>query len=184
LEFAEKYKFKDNIIAFDTSQYLDKVAKSFNYDSNEIDRQFDVDFDRSLLCYNNNQIYKKEVLFDELNNYNMHNIQLNNGHFPLNKIILMLCNQSSLAFSFFLMCKMYNNVNDGIFVTSNKSTYNITKNDVGFNIELIVAFNLKNINKNAKISEINIITNLDIILINKKYEFCKLGLIYWNIRHI
>lgn len=176
---------KDNVIVFTANHYLDKIAKSFKYNINRIECQFDMDFNRSELYFNNHRLTKKEIFIDKINKFKKTNIEINNNTFSLDKVILMLCNQSSLAYSFLLMCKMYNNDIDGIYVTSNKCRYYLSENnEKNFSMELNALFNLKNINENKNISEINIITNIDVIFKNNKYELCKLGIIYWNSQDI
>lgn len=176
---------KDNVIVFNTNIYIDKIAKSFKYNLSRIDCQFDLDYDRSEHYFNNLTLSKK-VFINELNKFKKYNIDINSKNkFPLSKILLMLFNQSSLAYSFLLMCKMYNNIQTGIYVTSNNCIYrlNETENNC-YNIELNAIFNLKDTNKNVVISEINIVTDIDIIFKNDKYELSKLGIIYWNSQDI
>ncbi|QKF93988.1 hypothetical protein QKU48_gp0530 [Fadolivirus algeromassiliense] len=176
---------KDNVIVFNTLQYIDKIAKSFKYNTDRIECQFDMDFHRSLLYFNNTVIKNKPKFIDNLQKFKDTIIDINGNMMGLNKLILMLCNQASLAFSFLLMSKMYNNMKKGIYVTSKEAKYYITLNDDNsLSMELNAIYNLKDTNNNKNISEINIVTNVDAIFKDKKYELCKLGIIYWNFQDI
>lgn len=177
-------KNKNDIIVFNIDQYLDKIAKSFKYNSDRIDCQFDMDIIRSELYFNSKRVTNRKDLVNKLIKIKDFRVSVLNNTFTIDKIIIMLCNQAALAFSFLLMCKIYNNVEAGIFVTSNRNEYHITYDNCNINIKLDVTFDIKNINNGDnnknKISEVNIVTNIDAILKNNKYEFCKLGIISWN----
>lgn len=170
------------IILFDVQQFLEKIAISYNFNLYTITQQYKADFERSVVYFNNDPIRKYSYVIDQLIKYAYYRINLYGNIIGLDTVILMICTQASFVFSFTLMHKLYSNIQTGHFVTSDKVTYyiNIQKNST-IDIKLDATYNIKNINTAKIIRNINIVTDINIVLKNKKYEFSKWGIMSWKI---
>lgn len=169
---------KDNLIMFNINEYLDKMAQSFNYDETNIDKQFTLDFGRSVLYLNGKFIRNKDYFIKSINND--FNYPVNFSNMNMATVIFMLCNQASFAFPFSLMNKIYSNYDKGIYVFSNNIKYFVTKSGHGLTIELVGIFNIKNININKVKGIITVTTKLDLEFEKGNYVFPKFGIIHWQ----
>jgi len=174
-------KINGHIILFDIQQFLEKIAISYNFNLYTITQQYKSDFDRSTVYFNNDLIKNHSLVFNQLIKYAYHKINLYGNILGLDTVILMICTQASFVFSFTLMHKLYSNIQSGQFVTSNKVKYyiNIQKNDT-IDIKLDATYGIKNINNGKVIGNINVITDINIVFKNKKYEFSKWGIMSWK----
>jgi len=166
----------DNMIIFDAVKFIKKILKSYNSNITTINYQFNVDFKRSELIFDNFKI--KDIqeainLFDKYSQYNF------NENLKLNILLKMICTQASFAFSFLLMHKMFTNNVKNIFVTSNDIKYVINNNGNLINIILKATYNLKNTKNNVNINKINVDTFIDFVYKNNKYNLCDFGIITW-----
>ena len=175
----------NNIIIFDIDNYLYKIYKSYSFDINKINNQFELDINRTTLYINNQIQLNKTLLYDYLINfknkiYNFNNIDVNNNKniIYLNNIIIMLCTQASYAFSYILMHNYYNNKIKGLNVFSDDTSIHLTFNQDNCFITLVANYKLVNINLNKIINNINIMTNIDIC----DDIISKYGIINWQIR--
>ena len=153
----------NDTLVFDSDQFIDNIASSYANSAERIARQFALDFPRSKLYYNNKLVTNKDDIIGKFDSK-----------------IIMLCTQASLAFSFLLMGKVHNDAEHNKFVTSNKAIYHIITDDQCINLQLTGIYDVTDIDTNSKVSEINITTNLDGILKEYEYKFCKLGVICWS----
>jgi len=172
-------EMNDNIIFFDIMKYIENIITSYQFSSEKINYQFNMDLPRSELTFNNIKIIKTEKVLKLLIKYSKYEFKICNQKFSLDIIIQMLCTQASFAFSFLLMNNMYSNYTKGIHVTSNNIKYIITNTNELINLNLNATYNLKDIINNINIKQINISTNIDFVYKNNSYELCKYGIISW-----
>lgn len=172
---------ENQIILFDVVQFLEKILKSYKFNVNKINLQFNMDFPRSDFYFNDVNYINKDTAIDLLNNFSKYNIIIYNHEITLTLLLLSLCTQASFAFSFMLMSKLYNDFNKEIYVTSNDIKYNIFHQKDLLNIKLNAIYNIKNIKINQNISKIKITTDIHMILKQNKCEICKFGIILWEI---
>ena len=178
-------KINGQIILFDIHQFLEKIAISYKFNLHSIIQQFKSDFDRSSVYFNNDLIKNNSYVMDQLLKYAYYKINLYNNTLGLDTIILMICTQASFVFSFTLMHKLYSNVQSGMFVTSNKVKYDINiQNNGTIDIKLDADYNIKNINNGTINNVINVVTDINIVNKNKKYEFSKWGIMSWSSKKI
>lgn len=169
------------IILFDVQQFLEKIAISYNFNLYTIIQQYKSDFNRSTVYFNNDLIKDHSYVMNQLLKYAYYKINLYNNVVGLDTVILMICTQASFVFSFTLMHKLYSNIQSGMFVTSNKVKYNITiQNNGTIDIKLDADYNIKNVNNGAINTVINVVTDINIVNKNKKYEFSKWGIMSWS----
>jgi hypothetical protein len=171
----------NKMIIFDTNQYLEKIILSYNKNIYNIMQQFKSDHTRSEVYLDDKKIYDSHEFINKILKYASYKVNLCDQAFGLDIIILMLCTQASLAFSFILMNKLYTNHHKGKHVTAHKSKYivNIKNPDV-IDLKLDAIYNVKDVNKNIITTKINVVTNITIIRKKKQYEFCKWSIISWN----
>ncbi|ARF11294.1 hypothetical protein Klosneuvirus_1_151 [Klosneuvirus KNV1] len=178
-------KIHGRIILFDIQQFLEKIAISYNFNLYSIIQQYKSDFDRSTVYFNNDLIKDNSYVMDQLLKYAYYKINLYGKVLGLDTIILMICTQASFVFSFTLMHKLYSNVQSGMFVTSNKVKYNINiQNNGTIDIKLDADYNIKNVNNGTINNVINVVTDINIVNKNKKYEFSKWGIMSWTTKKI
>jgi len=177
---------KNKIIMFDIYQYLDKIAKSLGSIEKTRD-QFNLDFHRSELYLNKKYIRGKDYFINYVNtNFNYLTNMMMFDNILMSDLILMICNQAGLAFSFMLMNKLFSNYDKGIYVTSNNIKYFIDgKQKDNLVIEVVGIFNIKNVNTNKIKGSITVNTKFDIMFDKGnrdscKYIFPKLGIVYWS----
>jgi len=174
-------KVHGHIILFDIQQFLEKIAISYNFNLYSITQQYKSDFDRSTVYFNNDLIKNNSYVMDQLLKFAYYKINLYGKVLGLDTVILMICTQASFVFSFTLMHKLYSNVQSGMFVTSNKVKYNINiQNNGTIDIKLDADYNIKNVNNGTINNVINVVTDINIVNKNKKYEFSKWGIMSWT----
>lgn len=171
-----------HIILFDVQQFLEKIAISYNFNLYAIVQQYKSDFDRSTVYFNNDLMTKNSYLMDQLLKYAYYRINLYKHILGLDTVIMMICTQASFVFSFVLMNKLYSNIDTGHFVTSNNVKYDINiQNNNTIDIKLDATYNIKNINNGVVKKSINVVTDINFVNKNKKYEFSKWGIMTWKI---
>lgn len=172
----------NNVIIFNLDKYLERIGKSFNWNEDRINCQFEMDFVRSQLFINNNRIYKKEKILDSLKKYSKNKIDILGNSFQLDKVILMLLTQASCAFMYIVMSQQYNDYEKGIYVTSNNIKF-LLNTSTNINLIIKATFNIKNTNTNTNIEKLIVETNIDFILLNKtsSFKFNKYGIVSWNL---
>lgn len=179
-EFNINQELKNKIIFFDTTKYIKKIIKSFDSNIAKINCQFNADFKRSKLCFNDKKVNDMPEIILLLEKYEYYDIVNANTKYPLDKIIMMLCTQASFAFSFLLMSKIYNDPKKDIYVMSNSIQYNISDVHDIIKIELVAIYNIKSIITGENINKIKVSTDIDLIS-EKDYKFGNLGIISWEL---
>lgn len=177
-------KINDDIIFFDVMLYIEKIIKSYKFDLERINHQFEVDFHRTELIINDLNIIEIVNAIKSFQKYSKYEFRICNQQFKLDTIIKMLCTQASFAFSFLLMHKLYSNQQTGIHVTSKSHKYKIINNNESIIISLNATFNLKNIKNEMNIKQIDVNTVIDFVYKNYSYELCKYGIISWKCQDI
>lgn len=186
INLLDESKLDDNdddnetAIFFDSDKFLNKIAKSYNYDVKNINEQFNKDFTRTKITFNNKIISNKEKIIKKIKQYGKYTFLLNDCKYTFDDIIFMLCTQASFSFSFAFMNKKYTDIDKNLFLTSDKSQFIITNTNDTFTMQFDATFVLKNIINGSKYKNINIQTNIDFVYKNKQYELCKYGIILWN----
>jgi len=175
------HELYNQMILFDAKTFIEKIIKSYKLNIERIECQFDMDYNRSELVFDNSKIIGVGRAIDKLKSkYAKYQFELCNQTFKLDTIISMICTQASFAFSFLLMNKVYSDYNKGIYVTSNNNRYVITNKNDTFSINLEATYNLKDTTNNTTIKQINVNTNIDFVYKNKTYELSKMGIISWD----
>ena len=179
LDSDVKINSTTKMVIFNLDKYLMSIIKSFKFDKELILHQFQLDFDRSSLYINNTKYSNYEKSIGFFNKYKDNEIKIMDHVLSLKDLLLMLCSQGAFAYLFMLMSDVYNDTENGIYVTSDDIIYRISNRDQ-LNIILEAVFNLKNIFLNKNLGKINITANIDIIEKDDKYDFCKYGIINWD----
>ncbi len=184
---------KNNIVAFDQETFMREILKSYNYNVNRILEQYDVDFPRNRIYFNNRRYtdddylkYKFKV-FDRLR-YNIDGID-----FDFLIILQLLCNQSSYAFSYSLMHKLYSNECKQLMVTGLHSGRKIKINtdDGTLSISMKADFGIKQLPIGRTISKLRINQVIGTNLVIKengdfdvkdgcKNIFTDYGMLHWS----
>jgi hypothetical protein len=167
------------MIFFKSDQYLSRIARSYKYDRNRMVYQYKLDFKRSKQYINQKRYLKEEKLLKKIQKYSTYECNIGGMILSLDVVLLMLCTQASFAFPFVLMNKCYNFLETT--VTSGETKYHYCFSEDLLSIHLETTFNLKNIKENKIISRINIVTNIDAIFKDQKYQICKYGIMSWKI---
>jgi len=97
------HRFDDNIILFETTNYLKNILQSYKYNESKIMYQLELDFKRTSISVNNIHINDMQLLtriFHSYDNYVLYDVRLD-------LIFIMLCLQSSFAFPYELLQKTY-----------------------------------------------------------------------------
>lgn len=175
----KKFSLYNNIIFFDINEYLTKIYESYNCEMNEIDRQFEKDFCRHKIIFNNEKInnmniYKKKIkdLTNQIN-FGKYNMSIRN-------IIIMLMTQSSYYLPFLYLYKRITNKNIHI-VNSEKdkiikmdiTNFYFSDNIICFDINMF----LNAINTETEIIERSYNITLNLNLNINKLKFDTLGTI-------
>lgn len=184
---------KNNVVAFDQETFMREILKSYKYDVTRIMDQYDLDFPRDRIYFNNkrykndNHLKYKFKVFDGLR------YDIDNYNFDFLIILQLLCNQSSYAFPYSLMHKLYSNEKKSLMVAGLHSGRKIKINtDNGIlSISMKADFGIKQLPRGRTISRLRINqmigTNL---VINESGTFsvkegCKsiftnYGMLYWS----
>lgn len=171
------HQINNNMIIFDVNQYLEKIFKSYKYNPERINCQFNMDFKRSQLILNKKRL-SYDMITNEIKQFSKYKIKIDGKELTMDIVIIALCTQASFAFPFMLVSKLYNKEN--INVVSNNNKYIVHYNKHSLNIKLEVNLNIKNIKNNQVLSKLNVITNIDGIIKNNKFELCKYAIMSWN----
>jgi len=171
---------KNRSVLINTSHFLSRLFGSFKCNFDRITSQFDLDFPRSSLYYNQKK-YTKEGILNIFNFFSRYSILISNQTMPFDKFLMMICTQGSFAFSFILMSHIYNSDIDYHFVTSYDASYNVHSSHNIINIELKAIYCIKNTKTNIVRETINITTKIDLIRKNKIYEPSETVIVFWNI---
>lgn len=156
-----KYETNDkHIILFDAEVYFKKILQSYKYKRENIWYQFSLDFPRSTIFVNNINVKIKDQFLELLKGLNeiYMTIKINNQKvyiFDLLTLVIMLCNQSSYAFPYMYLNKIYSQYEDKFIICSLDEGRNIkiTNKDVIL-FEINAIFGIKNINTNKILSKI------------------------------
>jgi len=185
----------NNMIMFKISLYLQKIMESYQYMHKNIIQQYFVDAPRTELYYNYDQVTDINEYINKLLKFRSYDTTINNNKYPLVDIIIMLCNQSSYAFPFLLMNKIYNNGTQYVFsgptkiniVDEENTNTNgvITKNKTNKHLEILmnVNFHIKDISNNTNVNSISVDIILNTKLNKNNVEiFNKFGMINWSLK--
>jgi len=175
----------NNIIVFNATTFIEKQFESYKFDTNKIKSQFELDFYRSELFFNNIKISEMGNAIKKINYYTKYDIIINNKVHKLENLMYMLCTQASFASSFFLMSKIHNDYKKDIYVISNCCKYDIINTNDVISVKLTAIYYIKDIIKNINIKQINVTTVIDFTYdkysyTNKTCKLCDLGIISWG----
>lgn len=177
----------DSNIFFNTTTYLTKILDSYSYNTECILKQFNLDFPRSNIYFNdvhmnNIDTFKHHLAFLKIYSYNV---------FDLFILILMLCNQSSYAFPYMFLHKQFGNIDYNehnnpsslIIITSLSSSRSINIHHCHDMIlmSLDADFSIKDIINDTNINTIHINIQLEINL--QRNHFSKYGILSWSFLH-
>ena len=103
-------------IIFDSKKFFEDILISYDYNWKKILNQFKKDFHRSIITINNIQFKKMDQFID---------LRMLNAYCSLNNILILLCNQSSLAFPFEKIMLYHKLLKNNMFLldTRNNSTH-------------------------------------------------------------
>jgi hypothetical protein len=184
---------KNNVVAFDQEEYMREILKSYQYNVNKILDQFEVDFPRNRVYYNNRRYKNENYLKYEFAKFDGLIFEMDGHSFDFLIILELLCNQSSYAFPYLLMHKLYSDESDSLMVAGLHSGRKIKINtDNGIlSISMKAEFGLKKLPSGRIMSKLRINqvigTNL---VVNKegnfslkdrsKNIFTDYGMLYWS----
>lgn len=188
-DIKNSYIFNDRAVTFNTNIYIKNILGSYHYEKDKILKQFGYDCPRSTIKINNKKI---NGLNDMINNLDsVKDIKINDNCIKtLDILIIMLCNQSSFAFTYCLLQKLYGKNDNSLIISSHKTkkmvNVNITKDEIS--IILTSDFALINTKNDEKIIN-KFDTEMHLTIINKNNKFTKInrldslftdGFLFWK----
>lgn len=184
---------KNNVVAFDQETFLREIIKSYNYNVTKILDQYDVDFPRNRIYFNNKRYKDDNYLKHKFEIFNGLQYKIDEVDFDFLIILQLLCNQSSYAFSYSLMNKLYSNEKKQLMVVGLHSGRKIKINtdDGTLSISMKADFGIKRLPGGRTMTKLRINqmigTNL-VINDNGKFNvkdgckdiFTDYGMLYWS----
>lgn len=184
---------KHNLILFNNLSYFMKILQSYKYDKDTIIQQFKLDLPRNEIWIDSNIVSDFELFQEKISQTEKINLKFNNNKkLQLNHLIMMICNQSTYAFPYYLMHKLYSSTQDSLAVTdlSENRFVKILNKSESISFQIGIDFGIKFINENKLINKIHIdlFIDTDIFKMNECQEFdfnnfiVKYGIIRWFIK--
>lgn len=176
-----EYMLKDKVVTFDSSVFIKKILESYHNKKENILHQFFLDFPRTDIYYNNIKISSSQFFLEKV--YSYRNYEVTKG-IKLDTIIIMLCNQSSYAFSYEIIYDLYST--SKTHVVSKKTCVKINTNDDNqIFMQFHVTYNIIDIECDSNdniIDSINMVSYLDIHIDkrNRRGNISTQGLLIWD----
>lgn len=153
-------ELENNTLTFDTKYFIKKNLDSYKNNLQNIYSQFDVDFPRTSIYYNNILV----TSLDDFEDLKQSNIVYENYNFM--NIIMLLCNQSSYATPYYLLCKLYCKDNLALCDDHRNRRINIYCDDYYKNLNIVLEGQFRLIDTTTEVVQsiihftISIITNI------------------------
>lgn len=169
----------DKVMTFLTEKYLENILDSYKNDVNNIFYQLKIDFPRTCIYVNNKRFFDYDEFRKKISQYDKHKVSRIRNH-KLSTLLMMLCNQSSFAYPYELIYKLYSDsshhvVSDGTIITFELGNKSIS-------VQLHMKLNIININiEGCNVEDkLNVIIYMDIYLDGNKANFGKYNLLIWS----
>ena len=177
---TDQFGNSNNTVLFDTGKYFKDILKSYNFDRNKIWEQFLLDFPRTSVIVQNKNIENYQQIFEPVLEKISKIYRIGGRWFLLKDVLSLLCNQSSYAFPYVFLIKLYADDNHMLSSQESNRFISYTLENDSIQIKLSASFAVKNVRDgNTKFtieSEIVLDTNL-----NKSDIFQSCGIFSWNI---
>lgn len=181
LEQQQDNFYEDSVILFNLGTFFKKNLISYNYNTQDIWKQFDVDCPRMKIYVNNKRIKNQKNFKNKLKSLLGACVIINTDIFEIIDILGMLCNQSSffLSYKFLHKAKQFTYDNDYIQVTNSSSNRSVKVNIKHNKLSIIAETNfaIKNILEDKIISKINTVIVIDGCVKNNYASFAKNGML-------
>jgi hypothetical protein len=171
-----------NKATFDLPKFLYKLQASYNFDSNSIIKQFEIDFKRSTYKINGLQNTDVNQVLEIINN-KTNLIQINNFNIKLNDLLLLVSTQASFAYQYMLMASLFADPKNNLYISSSKSSYELIYLHNSIKIILRCDYYLHDIMTSTHKSKI--VAETVIKIFTKCHDYCiPYGKVKWNITNI
>lgn len=169
--------FGKRIIFFNTESFISKILISYKNNTKNVLEQFNKDLPRGEVYLNNKRLYDYDESLELFKKYNLYKYD----NIALDSLLIMLCCQSSFAFPYLLMLKLYNDYEKNYYVVSNKTKVCIFDKGNNITVQLYGIFNLKSVIDDKILKKITTVTQIDVYLNNKNVNLIKFSLTSWNL---
>lgn len=160
----------DNIIVFNLKKYFDEILKSYKYLETKMVDQFLVDLPRTNVYINKTKIASFEQFVDLLQGFSSLQVKFSRKPFSCISMMIMLANQSSYAFPFVFLQKLYQSQDpsNNVMLCCLPSSRNIVYNIDGPNryVSIEADFGAKDISTMELLMKINVVLTIELNVVS------------------
>ena len=159
-ELIKELILKDdcNLVLFSIDKYIENILDSYKYHEGRILAQFKADFPRNSFFFNHKRFLDEKLLMEKFNDLSNYSINLDEIKLKFSLLLLLLCNQSSLAFPYLLIYKLYAEKDPTLMIQSlptNRNVEFIIENNI-IDITLNLDLGIKKIDENKVLKKIHL----------------------------